>query len=502
MMNAQNVNEISKLSVVLSTLEEAVFFSKLCEFIKIHSGEHKVQIYKSFEDGASQLVSEDGKAVSGEILLKGAGLSGYVIRTKRAYYSNNVKRDPLLSTQKYSDGINAELCVPMICEGGVVGTIHIQSLSENKNYNESHVAEILTILKQVEQPIKNMKMFLAAKHLSQELMRKIQDSQDSGVKVQASIQPVQDMSKPVELIGISKSFKDIVDFVTKVAKSSAHLLVEGEGGTGKEALARKIHQLSSRSKQSFLIADCVCRNEAQLDEEIFGSESKQGLIEKAQGGTLFIEEVAALSISLQAKLFHFLMRGEVIKSNASVVSSDTRIVVASKKDLKKEVNEAKFREDLYFRLVNMSIKIPALRERKDDIRILAEHFMNLGKAKDECKVLTASALETLVNYAFPGNVRELKSMMERLFIMADSRIVDETLLPESIKEAPAVAKSAPVQFLEMSLEELEKSHICKTLDHLKGNKTKAAKSLGITVKTLYNKLHAYGMVNKDELSLQ
>lgn len=500
MMNAQNLNDISSLSIVLSTLEEAVFFSKLCDFIHHFSNEHRVLVYKAFEDGSSQLMSENGKVVESEVLPKGHGLSGYVIRTKRAYYSNFVKRDPLLSQYKYKDAINAELCVPVNCDGSVLGTIHIQSLSENKNFNESHVAEILKILAQVEQPIKNMKMFLSAKHLTQELMKKI-EVKETGVTENTSTQGVQNSIPQVEIIAASKVMKDIVEFAQKVAKSDAHLLIEGETGTGKELLSRKIHNTSSRAKLPYMVADCGSKNEAEIDAEIFGTDNKKGLLELCAGGTLFIEEVTHLSPAIQAKLVRYLIKGEAQKAqSAQVYKVETRVIVATKKNIKKEAEEGRIREDLYYRLVNLSVKMPSLKERKEDIKILAEHFLNLGRDKADYKAITSGALEVLMQYSFPGNLRELKSMMERLYIMADSRFIDESLLPESLKEVPVEVK-AEVKFFEMTLEELEKSHICRTLDHLKGNKTKTAKALGITVKTLYNKLHAYGMVFKDEMAL-
>lgn len=500
MMNALNLNDISSLSIVLSTLEEAVFFSKLCDFIHHFSAEHRVLVYKAFEDGSSQLMAENGKYVESEVLAKGHGLSGYVIRTKRAYYSNGVKRDPLLSQYKYKDAVNAELCVPINCDGSILGTIHIQSLSENKNFNESHVAEILKILSHIEQPIKNMKMFLSAKHLTQELMKKI-EAKENVISEVSSSAGQQNSIPQVEMIAQSKVMKDIIEFAQKVAKSDAHLLIEGETGTGKEILSRKIHNGSNRAKSAYIIADCGSKNEAEIDAEVFGTDSKKGLLELANGGTLFIEEVAHLTPALQAKLVRFLIKGEAQKAQSTnVYKVDTRVIVATKKNIKKEAEEGRIREDLYYRLVNLSVRMPALRDRKEDIKVLAEHFLNIGKDKADYKAITSGALEVLMQYSFPGNLRELKSMMERLYIMADSRFIDESLLPESLKEVPVVVQPE-VKFSEMTLEELEKSHICRTLDHLKGNKTKTAKALGITVKTLYNKLHAYGMVCKDELSL-
>ncbi len=501
MMNAKSLNEIASLQVSLSTLDETVFFCKLCDFIFHSMNEHRVLVYKAFEDGSSELVSESGASVKGEVQAKGQGLAGYVIRTKKAYYSNHVKRDPLLSTSKYAKEINAEIAIPINCDGQVLGTIHIQSLSENRNFGEADVANVLKLLAQIEQPIRNMKMFLSAKHLSEELMKKIQ-SKD----IEAPAQKVQTAhhheAKDVEFVAGSKIMKDIIEFAVKVAKSDAHIMIEGETGTGKELISRRIHASSTRNTAPYIVVDCTSKNEMQLDCEIFGSEGKAGILEQANGGTIFVEELAHFSLSLQSKLLRYLVKGEAHRvGSASTYKSTARIVVATKKNMKKEVEEGRVREDLYFRLVNLSVRIPSLRERKEDIKVLAEYFLNFGKNKEDYKALTTGALEVLMSYSFPGNVRELKSMVERLYIMADSRFIDESALPDYLKETPKVAEKVEV-FSEMTLEELEKTHICKTLDFLKGNKTKTAKALGITVKTLYNKLHAYGMVAKDELSIQ
>ncbi|MFZ4712295.1 MAG: sigma 54-interacting transcriptional regulator [Bacteriovoracaceae bacterium] len=500
MMNALNLNEVASLQVSLSTLDEVVFFAKLCDFLHNSLNEHRVMIFKAYEDGSSELMSENGQAVKGEICPKGQGLAGYVIRTKKAYYSNNVKRDPLLATSKHKNEVNAEIAIPINCDGQVLGTIHVQSLSENRNFGEADVAEVLRLLSNIDQPIRNMKMFLAAKHLSEELMKKIQ-SKESEAPAQ-KIQPHYHEVRDVEFVAGSKVMKDIIEFALKVAKSEAHLMIEGETGTGKELISRRIHASSARSAAPYMVVDCSCKSEAQLDAEIFGSEAKAGLLEEAQGGTIFIEELLHLSLPLQSKLLKYLVKGEAHRVGAvTSYKSQARIVVATKRNMKAEVEAGKVREDLYFRLVNLSVRIPALRERREDIKVLAEYFLNHGKNKEELKALTAGALEMLMSYSFPGNVRELKSMVERLSIMADSRFIDESALPDYLKEAPVVEVKIQ-DFAEMTLEELEKNHICKTLDHLKGNKTKTAKALGITVKTLYNKLHAYGMVAKDELSIQ
>ncbi|MEX1099971.1 MAG: sigma 54-interacting transcriptional regulator, partial [Bacteriovoracaceae bacterium] len=242
------------------------------------------------------------------------------------------------------------------------------------------------------------------------------------------------------------------------------------------------------------IVHCSAIEESQIEVELFGTQERPGLFEKANHGTLILDCVEELSLNIQAKVLRTLLSGEIYKVNSNTpVKVNVRVVSTNKQSLDQAVEEGRFREDLIYRLNIVKIDMPSLQERKDDIKVLSEFFMNQGKDKEDYKILTTKAVEKLVNYKWPGNIQELRNVMERTYILAEDRYVDEHHLPNLAQEAQE--EEAPQEsFSEMTLHELEKAHIIRSLEHLGGNKTRAAKTLGITVKTLYNKLHSYGLV--------
>jgi Nif-specific regulatory protein len=225
-----------------------------------------------------------------------------------------------------------------------------------------------------------------------------------------------------------------------------------------------------------------------------------GMLEVANFGTLFINSTESMPASIQNKLMQYISSKMGIKSGSqSFFKSDVRIISASTKDLMDLVKVSAFREDLYFALSTVVLKAPALRERKEDIEILANFFLNQNKAPAAQKSFSTGAIKALTEYSWTGNVRELQNVVERAFILAEGMIIEKLHLDQNIQNAealPVVEKIAPVkvvEFVHVTLEELEKGHIMSTLENLSGNKTKTAKVLGITVKTLYNKLHSYGV---------
>jgi Nif-specific regulatory protein len=298
----------------------------------------------------------------------------------------------------------------------------------------------------------------------------------------------------VEMIGHAPAFVEVMNVAERVAKEDFPIFIGGEAGTGKKLLAKKIHLLSERKDRECVIVHCSSINEQQLELEIFGMVDRPGAIARANGGTLILDSVEELSDRVQNKLLRFLVSGEFYALDSTTpLSLNVRLISISKVNLRQAVEEGSFNSDLMYRLNIMNIKMPSLRERKNDVKILSESFINNSKS-GENKVLTTKAIERLAGYNWPGNIHELRNLMERTAILVSEQFIDETHLPELEVEQEVVVEVVE-EFSEMSLHELEKRHICKTLGHLGGNKTRAAKSLGITVKTLYNKLHSYGLVN-------
>ena len=495
MKSTLDVEKVSTLSTqLLSNLDETIFFSLLSGFVGDHFGEYKVQAFEAFSDGSTLLMSENGQSVANGIMYKpGQALSGYVVRTKRAYYSNS-KRDPLLATTQRDDVVECELCVPIISHGSVLGTIHVQSTDEQRKFSEKDVEEILDLLDELETPINNMRLYLIAKNLNRELESKIKQKEQELSQRGPSISGNTNKMEEVELVGHSPVFVEVMNTAERVAKEDFPILIGGEAGTGKKLLARKIHLMSDRKENECITVHCAAINEKQLELELFGMTQRPGALARANGGTVILDSVEELPERVQNKLLRFLVSGEFFALDSNTpVNLNVRIISISKSDLRQVVEEGQFNSDLMYRLNIMNIKMPSLRDRREDIKILSESFINNSK-NPENKVLTTKAIERLSGYNWPGNIHELRNLMERTAILVGDQFIDESHLPDLEVEAEAPVEIVE-EFTEMSLHDLERVHICKTLDHLGGNKTRAAKSLGITVKTLYNKLHSYGLVH-------
>ncbi|MCB9063222.1 MAG: sigma-54-dependent Fis family transcriptional regulator [Halobacteriovoraceae bacterium] len=505
-------NQIDQLiSILLTTLDETVFFSELSKFIGDKLGVSSLYVFKVNEDLSAELVSKDGRpAKTPRRLEKGEGPAGHVIRTKRAYFSNTTSRDPLFAN--FDNGnFSKEIIIPVSFEGIVIATIHLLNSDEGKDFHRNDITTVLDILAQLNRPLANIKMYLAAKYLNEVLLRKIEMKEQELAKKERGVHITDTyIIKERPIVGKSQVMKDLAKMSDKVAQTDANLLLEGESGTGKELFSRRIHCRSSRKDRAFVVLDCSSLSEMQADIELFGQEIenlahgpkiKQGLLEVANGGTLILDDVCSLSPKLQSKILNFLKDGLTFRVGGQVpYRSNVRIMSLSNKKIEDLVAEGMFREDLFYALATVRLKVPALRERREDIEVLATYFLNRGKAVEQQKSFSPSVLRLFREYRWNGNVRELQNAVERAYILSEGPIVEEAHIPETIFEKEEEIKVCHTtnEFRQMTLDDLEKSHICATLEHLNGNKTKTAKSLGITVKTLYNKLHSYNMIMMKE----
>lgn len=377
-------------------------------------------------------------------------------------------------------------------EGSVIGTINVQSIKKDRQFTESDIAAINDILNQLQSPIRNMHLYLMAKNLNRELLQRI-EAKEKELSNRVEIQVTKGFEDNSQMIGLSKNFLEIVQTAKKIASQDFPVLLEGQHGVGKKILAKKIHSWSGR-KGSVVVASCSAMSEAQLDREIFSS---KGLLVQANGGTLIIDDIGCTSHHIQTKLLRALVAGEMITVDTEEkIALNVRMIATSKISLKQMVEAGSFKEDLYYRLNTVALRIPSLRERHEDIKVMAELFLNNGKS--EKKILTSGAIEKLTSYFWPGNGHELKNIMERTYILTDGQYIEASHLPEFAQEVKVEKVEVKPSYQEFTLFDLEKKHIIDTLDHLSGNKTRAAKALGITVKTLYNKLHSYGLIDARE----
>ena len=302
------------------------------------------------------------------------------------------------------------------------------------------------------------------------------------------------------IIGRSEKMQKIFDLIEKVSKVDSNVLIEGESGTGKELVAKAIHFNSPRSKGPFVTINCAAIPDNLLESELFGyvkgaftgaTQSKKGLFLEADGGTIFLDEIGDMSLNLQSKLLRVLEE-KLIRPLGSTqqIPVNVRIIAATNQDLKKAVEEKKFREDLYYRLNVINIKLPPLRERKEDIPLLIDHFVKKYAEKygKKIKGVDPKLISCLEEYEWPGNVRELENTIERAVALADSDIIKEIDIPYDKCKMPATS-SDPILIIDriITLDELERLYIKKVLELTGGNKGRAAELLGISKRTIYRK---------------
>lgn len=313
------------------------------------------------------------------------------------------------------------------------------------------------------------------------------------------------------IIGKSRNIVDVAQIVQKVAATKTTVLILGESGTGKELFARAIHNLSSRKHYPFVPINCAAIPKALLESELFGHEKgsftgadarKLGKFQLADKGTIFLDEIGDMDLSIQAKLLRAIEEGEIERVGAiTSITLDVRIVAASNKDLEKAVEEKKFREDLFYRLNVFPVRVPPLRERKEDIPLLVEYFINkyCNEMKTPVKSVSKEALDILMGYHWKGNVRELENTIERAVILCDGDVItpEHFVLSKEVVSGPVTAFSSTEGTLESvakeALRTAETKRISSALHETRGNKSKAAEILQVSYKTLLTKIKEYGI---------
>ncbi len=317
----------------------------------------------------------------------------------------------------------------------------------------------------------------------------------------------------MQIIGKSPAIRKVFKLIEKVAPTESTVLILGESGTGKELVARAIHAKSKRAKGPFVPVNCGAIPEELLESELFGYErgaftganrSKPGRFELANGGTIFLDEVAEMSPKLQVKLLRVLQERVVERLGGErPVPVNIRIIAATNRDLEAEVRAGRFREDLYFRLNVIPIRLPPLRERREDIPLLVEFFLKKFCEREEVplKRLSEEAMERLLNYRWPGNVRELENLVERLVILSESEVITEEDLPEHIRNAEKdlsvfdISGELPEGGIDLQefLRDIERALIVKALKAADGVKSRAARLLNINRTTLIEKMKRLGL---------
>ncbi|MFV0368452.1 MAG: sigma-54-dependent transcriptional regulator [Hyphomicrobiaceae bacterium] len=317
-----------------------------------------------------------------------------------------------------------------------------------------------------------------------------------------------------DMVGSSEAFRELVRMIELVAPSDATVLIEGESGVGKELVARSIHQMSSRSSATFVPVDCCTLQENLFESELFGHERgsftgadkrKQGLIEVADGGTVFLDEIGELPAGLQAKLLRLLETGEFRRLGGTQnLSSDSRFVAATNRDLRAFSNEGRFRRDLYYRLATVVIRVPSLRERREDIPMLAARFMETRTfQRGARKHLTDSALDALTGYEWPGNIRELRNVIERaILVSGESSTIEvrDLALPSIVRGTEPISASGTHCELsfekEPTLEEIKAKYLDYLIGRHQGHRGRIANILGVSERNTYRMVKKFGLEEK------
>jgi len=309
---------------------------------------------------------------------------------------------------------------------------------------------------------------------------------------------VERLAPSEHFIGQSPQVRELLELLRRVAETDSTVLIRGESGVGKELVARAVHRQSLRARQPFVVVDCASLHENLLQSELFGHERgaytgairlKHGLFEVADRGTIFLDEIGEVTPPLQVKLLRVLENGTFRRLGGNGdISVDVRVIAATNQTLETMMKEGRFREDLFYRLNVFSLSIPPLRERRDDIPPLVEHFIRNSSvvAKRSARV-SPEALDVLARYSWPGNVRELENVIERALILCDRGVIEPEHLPMGVRHEPATTPPGDDGRL-VTLEELERRHIRRVLDECQGHRQNAAHILGISERNLYRKL--------------
>ncbi|MCS7279412.1 MAG: nif-specific transcriptional activator NifA [Thermodesulfobacteriaceae bacterium] len=422
----------------------------------------------------------------------GEGIVGKVVETGQSIVVPDIGKEPLFLNRTGAripkDNISF-LCVPLKIEDEILGVLSVDRIfDESISFEEDlRVLEIVATL--FSQAIKLYQIFWEEKSKREELERELQHRYQFH-----------------NLVYVSDKMKEVIKICLKIAKSKASVLIRGESGTGKELIAKAIHYNSDRAKEPFIAINCAAIPENLLEAELFGYEkgaftgaynSKKGKFELANGGTIFLDEIGDLNLTLQAKILRVLQEQSFERlGGTKTIKVDLRIIAATNRPLEEMITEGKFREDLYWRLNVVPIYLPPLRERKEDIPILVEHFLKKFNKEYQRNVkIEPKVLDYLLNYHWPGNVRELENLIERLVLLSEGDFITEKDLPFYLKN---FKKEVLTQDLNSSnilkkLSEIEKEKIISALKLSRFNQTQAAKILGITRRQLSYRIKKYGL---------
>jgi Nif-specific regulatory protein len=426
----------------------------------------------------------------------GEGVTGKVVQTGRPIVVPRISEEPLFldktGARKDTDWKDISfICVPVKIGNEVIGTLSTDRLFSEKVALEEDVRLLSIVASMISQAVK----------LRQEALEDRQRLIEENIRLQEQLR---DRFRPGNIIGNSKVMHEVYRLIAQVAKSDTTVLLRGESGTGKELVAHAIHYNSTRAGQPFIKVSCASLPEAVVESELFGHErgaftgaisSRKGRFEIAHSGSIFLDEIGDLSPQTQIKILRVLQEREFerVGGNATI-KTDVRIIAATNRDLERMMQEGSFREDLYYRLNVFPVHIPPLRERRTDILLLADYFIErYGKRNGKhIKRISTPAIDMLVTYHWPGNVRELENCIERAVLLSTDDVIHGHHLPPTLQ----TAESSGTGFkgtLKDTLERVEKEIILEALKSSRGNRARASRSLGISERIMGLRIQQFGI---------
>jgi len=495
--------KIERLEALLAVTKAMVTQHDLDKLLDIIA--HEAANIVGAERASIFLVTSDRRALTSKIAIGmeetglafsiDAGIAGYVARTGEVIVSDDPYGD-----ERFNPRIDEETgfktfnlaTVPMYGtdekKPGPLGVFEVLNKKDG-DFSEEDLEILLALSGQAAVAIENARLLAELRLAQDKLDRENTRLRQRFLKEYAF----------ENIIGIAPAMTELLSLASRVAESTANILITGESGTGKDLLARAIHGRSPRAEGPFVALNCAALPESLLEAELFGIEKgvatgveeRDGKIAQAAGGTLFLDEIGDMSLATQSKVLRVLQEREFTRVGGSeTVRVDIRVIAATNKDLKAEIEAERFREDLFYRLDVVELCLPSLRERREDIPLLAEHFLEVYRLKSEkdIKGMSQEAHDVLVSYTWPGNVRELQNEIERAVALAKP---GETIGQEILSEKVRAAAPSPLRPMADAVRALETGLIARALKESEGNKAAAAKLLGLSREGLRKKMARY-----------
>ena len=450
------------------------------------SGQIEIEVAHGMSTAAKKRgVYKIGEGITGRVVASGAPIIVPQV-SEEPLFLNRTKSRANLDTKKLSF-----LCVPIKHGKETIGSLSVDC-PYRKNINFEEEIRFLTILSSL---------------FAQTVTRVQAVNKEREHLLHENIQLKQQLSEKYRIdtiISKSSRMQEMLEMTDRVADSNATVLLRGESGTGKTLVAKAIHYNSKRARKPFITVNCSALPETLLESELFGYEkgaftgansAKKGRFELAEGGTLFLDEIGELSSNIQVKLLNVVQEREFQRlGSAKLIKCNVRLVTATNKDLEKAVAQGSFREDFYYRLNVFPIYLPPLRERRTDILLLAEHFLQKYNQENKKNIqrISTSAIDLLIQYHWPGNVRELQNCMERALLICDDESIKSYHLPPTLQTSETVSNKNPLSFA-ASVEGFERELIIDALKRFSGNQTKAAEYLDSSLRIVNYKIHKYNI---------